>query len=160
MNNFEYIELEDIIKNMIGGQFNLKTLDVISTKIDEELKKQNLESLNITATEFISLFENNAYFLKVIANIKSDALESCSYIREMKKKTLPPKNTILDLSFSLQQYRECLNMLKRYKHPKYSYKKIKAVIISDFDLFVSSFDSSISDTFSREYFIDKLNSMP
>jgi hypothetical protein len=48
-------------------------------------------------------------------------------------------------------------MLKRYSHNKYSYQNIKNVIISDVGLFVSSFDSSISDTFNRDYFIEKLN---
>ena len=54
------------------------------------------------------------------------------------------------------QYKQCDIMTKKRVNTTYQNKAIRKLLSSDLDLFVSSFDQTIDDTFSREFFLEEV----
>lgn len=157
--DFKEINLKNMVAEMVGCQLNEAEMKDIVFRINNELKLKNLKKINITTNEIIAWIEHDEYFLKTLNDINHDPEYLIVEVEKNREKEIPltGKNR-LDLSFSFIQYQNSVKVIKDYmsKTEKYSYGKIKKIIESDVDLFVSSYSNAISDTFSREYFIDQL----
>lgn len=157
--DFKEINVKNLVTEMVGCQLNETEIKDIVFRINNEFKSKNLKDINITPNEMITWIENDKYFLKTINDINYDPEYLIVEIEKNRSKEIPLKDkNNMDLSFSFIQYQNSVKVIKDYmsKTEKYSYGKIKKIIESDVDLFVSSYSNAISDTFSREYFIDQL----
>lgn len=163
MKNFLEMKTSDIITTMIGSFLEKKEVEDISDIINKtlnEIKPDNVEIKEITPQIIVSAYAHNKYFLRTIQFLIED--KSFDYFIEDMEDYIDmvfiDKET-LDLRFSEAQYEQVNIMTLKRRNKKYSYKDVERIVCSASDLFINSFDQGIDDTYSRDFFFERVEDL-
>lgn len=163
MSKYTELPKNKILTNMIGKMIPATDLVAICERLNEMIRGQGNSEITITPQFFVSAYENSAYFLKVLSFLIDSTEEGEEFCfkyfledyNDLKNLELSDKDS-LDLRINENQYKQCDIMTKKRVNTTYPNKSVRKLLSSDLDLFVSSFDQTIDDTFSRNFFLEEV----
>jgi len=159
MQNFNEMNKDDVVTNMIGHVIEKEELNQICNRMNLILKSEGSD-IKITPSFLISAYHKNRYFLRIMEFLISDNafeyfLEDIEDYKELINTTLLNEEYILDLRFSQAQYVQTEIINKKRRKVSLTYSQIEKIICSACDLFINSFDQGIDDTYSRDFFYER-----
>ena len=164
--------MEDSLKNknyiesFLGRVLGINEVECLIKVLNLKME-ENIISLDfkITPALIVLSYKKDNYFLKELYFfIEDNDLELFETLKssydELKDSeeylSFNYELTPLDFVFSELQYEQCCIMTEKRVKDTFSRKDVEDIVTKDVDLFHSSFDQTIDDTYSRTYLLEEL----